>query len=74
MSPASGPPMRRPIRQVTNSPRIPTAAPISRRVSNSVNGSTLAASAASEVEAAAVVVEVDPRQRALVAQDPRCRI
>src|SRR5262249_59684586 len=45
--PAGGPPTRRPIRQVTNSPRTPTAAPISRRVSNSVNGRSLTASAAS---------------------------
>jgi hypothetical protein len=47
MSPASGPPILRPIRHVINSPRIPTAAPTSRRVSNKVKGRSFAASAAS---------------------------
>ena len=46
MKPATGPPMRRPVRQTMTSPSSPTSAPASRRVSNTLNGRTFASSAA----------------------------
>ena len=46
MKPASGPPTRRPVRQTISSPSNPTIAPVSRRVSNTLNGKIFASSAA----------------------------
>ena len=60
--------MRRPIRQVTSSPRMPTAAPIEPARLEQRERQKLGGERRKQVEAAAVVVEVDERQRALVAE------